>query len=264
MFTQTADTEIVDSLLRETPRHSWSQTMAWHLLPGVPLGLAYAVLAWWFERRLGLPNVYALFAVVTFIELPLLWALLRRFQRDSEKRVLSDPRLMPLRQHQPWWVWVAVGVPVAVLSLGANMMLVAAIDESVRMRMFAFLPDWYVLDFSAPFTSGIRDSAPAVFFAFYTLSLVGFIAGSWLQELYFRGVLLPRMPAAGIATPVANAALFSLFHLTSPWALMGRLVFLVPWSLFAWWRRSTNLGIVMHVGMAVLGAILGALFMFAG
>ena len=262
MLVRSLDRASVNEAMAAVPRHTWGRSIAWHLLPGVPLAVAYAALAYIFTQRLSLPNVFALFAVVTFVEIPLLYYLVRRFRSGGES-LRTSMAAFPLRLRQPPWVWLVIAVPVTLFSFVANAAIAGRIDIVVRQSMFAFLPDWFVLDFSQAGMMAVRDTTPGVFYVFYTMSLVGFIGGSYLQELYFRGVLLPRMPEAGVGTPLANAVLFSIFHLTSPWAIFGRLLFLVPWSLIVWWRKSLNLGIVMHVGMAVIGAAMGAVFMFS-
>ena len=197
MFVKSLDREEVAATLEALPRHTWMQSIAWHLLPGVPLAIAYLVLAYAFTQWLGWPNVYALFVVVTFVEIPLLYVLLKRLQPDAGP-LLGSAELFPLRVRQPLRVWFGIAIPVAILSFGANMMVVGPIDDVVRHNLFGFLPDWFVLDFGA--SMAMREAAPLVSLIFFALSVVGFIIGSYMQELYFRGLLLPRMPDAGVGT----------------------------------------------------------------
>ena len=53
--------------------------------------------------------------------------------------------------------------------------------------------------------------------------LNGFV-GPIVEELYFRGYLLPRMEWMGRWAPLVNVSLFSLYHFWSPWQIVGRIL----------------------------------------
>ena len=53
--------------------------------------------------------------------------------------------------------------------------------------------------------------------------LIGII-GPTVEELYFRGPLLPRIDRLGAWAPVLNSGLFALYHFWSPWQLPVRLL----------------------------------------
>ena len=59
------------------------------------------------------------------------------------------------------------------------------------------------------------------------LVLNGFV-GPIVEELYFRGYLLPRMEWMGRWAPLVNVSLFSLYHFWSPWQIVGRILGLRP------------------------------------
>ena len=44
-----------------------------------------------------------------------------------------------------------------------------------------------------------------------------------VEELYFRGYLLPRISRLGAWAPLVNTVLFSLYHLFTPWLSVGRI-----------------------------------------
>ena len=52
--------------------------------------------------------------------------------------------------------------------------------------------------------------------AFFVLNGV---IGPVVEELYFRGFLLPRMERLGRWAPLVNATLFSIYHFWSPWQI---------------------------------------------
>jgi len=97
----------------------------------------------------------------------------------------------------------------------------------------------------------------------FLVILVLFLFNTLLgEELLFRGVLLPRMKGVfGRRDWVANAALFTLYHLHEPWLMPGTLVadtvaYVYPSRRF----QSAWVGIAIHSGQTLfVGALLFAL-----
>ncbi len=66
----------------------------------------------------------------------------------------------------------------------------------------AWLPDWY-------FNPGFEQAAPRLLLFTVVLAIISDgIVAPILEELYFRGYLLPNMSALGWLAPLVNAALF--------------------------------------------------------
>lgn len=66
-----------------------------------------------------------------------------------------------------------------------------------------------------------------------------------VEELYFRGYLLPRIPC-GRWSPLVNASLFSLYHFFSPWGNLTRVLAVTPIAYVVRWKRNVYLGIATH------------------
>ena len=84
------------------------------------------------------------------------------------------------------------------------------------------------------------------------------------EELFFRGVLLPKMDAAfGRKAWVANGLLFGLYHLHQPWGIPSSMLTGLLYTYPADRYRSTWLSIVLHSAQSVyfaflvLGVVLG-------
>lgn len=54
------------------------------------------------------------------------------------------------------------------------------------------------------------------------------ILGPLIEELYFRGSLLPRLARFGFWAPLINVSLFSLYQFWTPWDVLTRVVILLP------------------------------------
>lgn len=88
----------------------------------------------------------------------------------------------------------------------------------------------------------------AVTFAFNVL-ITGF-AVPVVEELYYRGYLLPRMPTAfGKAGPIVHSALFAIHHPQSAWMVIVRTIGLLP--LIYVTRRTRSLVPAMFAHCAV-------------
>ena len=76
------------------------------------------------------------------------------------------------------------------------------------------------------------------------------IAVPLTEEMYYRGYLLPRMPAAfGKAGPVVHSALFAIHHLHSPWMVVVRTLGLLPLIYTTRHTRSLVPGVLAHASV---------------
>jgi len=68
-----------------------------------------------------------------------------------------------------------------------------------------------------------------------------------VEEMYFRGYLLPRISRFGAWAPLLNTALFSLYHFFNPFGFVSRIGSFLPVVYGAWWKRSIYLSMTVHV-----------------
>jgi membrane protease YdiL (CAAX protease family) len=76
-----------------------------------------------------------------------------------------------------------------------------------------------------------------------------------VEELYFRGHLLPAVDRYGAWAPVLTVALFTLYHFESPWESPGRFLLVLPMAWVLWRKRSVRFGVVVHVALNTLSAL---------
>ena len=97
----------------------------------------------------------------------------------------------------------------------------------------------------------------------WTVTLVAFLAinglvGPIVEELYFRGYLLPRMEWMGLWAPLANVSLFSLYHFWSPWQLVARILGFAPTVYAVRWKQNIYLGMAVHCSLNCLSVLIVA------
>ena len=73
----------------------------------------------------------------------------------------------------------------------------------------------------------------------------GFVAPV-VEELYFRGFLLPRMEHWGWAAPIVNALLFAVYHFYFPGNVPAIFVVFVPISYVVMVKKNWRIGVVVH------------------
>ena len=226
-------------------QHSLGYSIALHLLPGAVMTV-FIVLAAPLVRSWGFPTAFALFLAIPLVIVPLelgylLYQAKRTTGRWSLAGAVSYRRKLPVRQYvllggglAAWWIVVLI----AMLSL---------FDTWIAQTFFWWLPD-SILQFSA-----FDDGEPTAPWAMLVLVVVAFIfngfVGPVVEELYFRGHLLPAIDRLGIWAPVLNTVLFSIYHLWTPWQNPGRIIALLPWVYTVWRTRSIYLSIIVHVSV---------------
>jgi hypothetical protein len=81
-----------------------------------------------------------------------------------------------------------------------------------------------------------------------------------IEEIYFRGYLLPRLAHLGLWGVVLESVLFALYHFWTPWLAVGRAVGLLPLILIVRWRRNIYIGMAAHILANTVDVVAAAMF----
>lgn len=230
-----------------------------HLLPGIPVVLLYGMLAA-LLRRWGLPNLFALMLASLTVEVPLCWSILLMAGRRLGNGRVDWNGLLPWRARVPRWQYLVIGLPLIVFSMVMIGAVGPALGEALRPVLFGWVPAWFVMRPDAAMFATL--SRPALM-AMWVMSLVTLtLLGGITQEVYFRGFLLPRMERFGRAAAPLNAALFAIYHLTSPWSWPAFFLGSLPWAWVVRWKRSLWFGLFIHLGMLLLQWLMMTMVIF--
>jgi membrane protease YdiL (CAAX protease family) len=230
-------------------RHSLPRTVLLHLLPGVLITAVFVAIASIAVPR-GAPASLALLITWLVAGIPLLLGYLLYQGRKRNGRFSLDGIVLyraPLRIRDYLWLVTALLVWTAVVST-----LLFPLGEAIRQALFPWWPEWLVL---SGFVQHLKEYSEPVLWATVLLSFALNIAVPIVEEMYFRGYLLPRIAHWGAWAPLASVLLFSLYHFWLPWDNASRVVALLPLVYAVAWKRNIYIGILVHVLLNTLGSI---------
>ena len=74
----------------------------------------------------------------------------------------------------------------------------------------------------------------------------------WVEELYFRGFLMPRLSRFGWWTPLLGGLFFGLYHIWQLYSFPTLLLLGTALAYVVWWKRDIRTSISLHVVANVL------------
>jgi uncharacterized protein len=244
------------SVAANPPQHSLLRSACLHLLPG-GLNVLFACLVgpliiWAKLPLLLLPSMWA-FCVLIPVELGyLLIQGKRRNGRLSLEGIVQYRTPMSVRSY----VFL---VPVLFIWGILGFLMGQPSEAYLSTTLFAWMPGWFHTMFAID-TSGARG--PAIARLAVVLFLVSNPAAAYVEELYFRGYLLPRIAHLNGWAPLINTVLFSAQHFFSPWQNLGRILAFLPIAYAVAWKKNIAISIIVHCTLNVLSAILLLLTLF--
>jgi hypothetical protein len=76
-----------------------------------------------------------------------------------------------------------------------------------------------------------------------------------IEEVYFRGFLLPKMESLGVVAPMVNAFLFAIYHFYFPWNVPAILIGFTPIAYAVWATENLSIGMFTHILFNLLGVL---------
>ncbi len=219
-------------------QHSVVRTVVLHLLPGVLATLFYLAAAP-LVRSLGFPSMMAFFVAILLVIIPfeLGYPLYRARKNGS-----SLESVILYRESVSRLQFVALVLSLLAWSGIFYVLIYPPLDTFFIDNVFWWLPEsfFFAEDFA-------RYSTTVLLITWAFGMVVNAIVGPIVEEVYFRGYLLPRISRLGAWAPLVNTVLFSLYHFWTPWQNMGRIVGFLPIVYVAWYKKSIYVSMGAHV-----------------
>ncbi len=221
-----------------------------HLIPGAGLTALYFVIGP-SVMRAGYPALLAILLCILVVLIPFeLGFLLYQGSKLTGRATLQGVVLN--RERIPAWQYPAF-VLVLLIWGALAFLLLTPVDNFLIRTLFAWMPAWNFP--AATQAQMLQASKPALITTLAFAFALNGVLGPVVEELYFRGYLLPRLPASSRWAPLFNVLLFSLYHFFSPWANVTRIVALIPLVYAVAWKRNIYLSMVTHVLLNTVGMI---------
>lgn len=236
----------------DSRKHSLPKSILLHLLPGILIGGFYFVAAP-FIREQGFPSVMALTLAGIFVLLPFELGFLLYKKRLTGKKLMGG--VIKYTKRISIWqyiVWVLV-----IFILSGIIFTALKSTSDYFMTFFNWIPSDMTLDMGLS-----KEFSKQKLIITYGSSFVFFvILFPAVEEMYFRGYLLPRMPANLKGwTSVIHSGLFALYHVWSPWFFVARTFGLLPLVYIVKRKENVFLGIIAHSLLNSIDFIVGAVF----
>jgi len=232
---------------QQIEKHTIVQSIILHLFPGILMGIFYFLIRQPVQK-LEYHSIFALILAIIFVLVPVELGYLLHKGKQATGRYTLDG-LISYRSPIPWWqsvLWILI-----VLSLmGAIFTVMKPVDNLLMEKLFFWVP---TLD------SGLDGSysKTALIVTYCIFLIFGVIMGPLVEELYFRGYLLPRIP--GKNSELIHSILFAAYHVWTPWMFLARTVAMLPLIIVVK-KKNITIGIGAHILVNTLDVIAGFVF----
>ena len=231
---------------QSVPQHSILKTVAYHLLPGVVILAGYVLLTP-ILRKAGLPSAIGISLAVLFGLIPVQLAILY-WQGKKRNGRFSLAGIVLYREKTP----PARFALLTLAALAGAVLFFALLNplDKALLPLFSWLPDWFfITEDMSVYSKTIQ------FINWLGIFILTGILGPFVEELYFRGFLLPRLAWLKHWAPIIAAFLFALYHFWSPWQLITRFLAVLPLVYIVYWKRDLRIGIAAHWILNTVGSL---------
>jgi len=235
---------------QQIEKHTIVQSIILHLFPGILIGIFYFLIRQPLHN-FGYPSAFALILAIMFVLVPVELGYLLLKGKEATGRYTLDG-LISYRTPIPWWqsiLWILI----VLVLMAAIFTVLKPVDNVLFENLFFWMP---TLD------SGLDGSysKTALIVTYSIFIIFGVIVGPSVEELYFRGYLLPRIPVK--QSELFHSFLFAAYHIWTPWMFVTRTIGMLP-LIIAVKKKNIYIGIIGHILLNSLDVIVGFAFIFS-
>jgi uncharacterized protein len=151
--------------------------------------------------------------------------------------------------HMPWWQYLLIFLPFLVYALALEVLL-QPVSKVLTTHVFWWLPMALL-----PSTAALKLTTATLITGLVLLLIDGIIA-PLVEELYYRGYLLPRLSRLGWFAPLINSLLFTLGHFWQPYNYLFIFLLVLPEVCLVYWKRNIKISILLHCTGNTFAAVL--------
>ena len=178
--------------------------------------------------------------------------LLYQSKKKGEKFLGGIIKYQKTLKKWQYFLWTAV-----IFLLSGLLFKAFGFTSEILMKFFSWIPSDHMLNMglSEAYSKTNLIITYSLFLVFIVLIL------PTVEELYFRGYLLPRMPKKlNGFTEIIHSALFALYHTWTPWLFITRTIGVLPLIYLVKRKENIYLGIIAHCIINSIDFIIGVIF----
>ena len=231
-------------------QYSLAKSFLLHIAPGGLVTVVFLFIKPLLDAR-GYPPLLAFLLAILLIDIPFMLGVMLKEGKKLNGRYSLEGVVL-YRKKISWKKFAVVFIG-AFLGVYILMMLVTPISNLLAENIFSGLPNWIFLEEQTQYEAYSKNILVLIF----TLQLVltGIIL-PWVEELYFRGYLMPRISRYEKWTPLLGGLFFGLYHIWQFYSFPT--VFLLGAALgyVVWWKKDIRLSISLHMFANILGRMM--------
>ena len=235
-------------------QHSILKSLILHILPGGLVTLFFFLLKPGLDSS-GYPPLLAFLIAVLLVDVPfMLGVMLYEGKKINGHFSLDGILAFRNKISAKTFILVFVGAFVVVYLL---VMLVTPISAFLFENYFSWLPEWFLLQEQTQYEAYAKNILVTVFIA--QLIVTGIVL-PWVEELYFRGFLLPRISRFRNLAPLFGGLLFGFYHIWQVYDFPTVFILGAALSYIVWWQKDLRLSIGLHILANIFSRLM---FLFA-
>lgn len=157
--------------------------------------------------------------------------------------------ILKTQNHVPFWTAAGL-ISLSLLWALGIFALMKPLQLFLEQHVFAWIPDWFTPSLQP------NNQVPSIIKFSWFLMIPFSILMPTMEEVYFRGFLLPREQLTDWRAPLLNTVLFCAYHLWSPSVFLTRVVATFPMNFFVWKYQNIFLSIIPHVLLNLVGDVI--------
>jgi membrane protease YdiL (CAAX protease family) len=228
------------------------------VIPGFLTAAAFIILTPVF-RGLGYPPLLAFLVAILVTGIPFeLGVMLYLGQKRNNK--FSIEGIVLYKESIPLWQYFVI-VPIAFVVTFGIISILLPFESILSGRIFGWLPNWLFMDDPNQY-AGYSQASLVVIFVLAVI--IRGVVIPVIEELYFRGFLLPRLSRFKIWAPVIGGLFFALYHVWQPMAFITVFVTGLILGALVQWKQNVYLSIILHMLANTLSAAMALLLVVGG
>lgn len=246
---------MIESKYLDIQKHNILQSIILHLFPGLCIGLVYFLLVNP-VRNAGYPTAMALIIsgglVLIPLELIILWIVKRKNKVSTYQNIIANREPISKKQYV-FWIIAVILISGIVFGIGDSLAVF------FRDSIFSWIPETHHLDMGYSEEYSVSTLTLTYTLGFVLLAIIAPI----VEEVYFRGYLLPRVPKMKGFDGVFHSFLFALYHFWTPWMILTRTIGFYPFVYAVQKNRNIYISIIGHVLVNTIDFIVGFIFVYS-